>query len=53
MSSCDRCGMDSPEYAAWPKCAECGDVLCPKCSSHNRYRVVCVECREEKEEVMV
>lgn len=31
---CERCSRRSPEYASWPHCRNCGDEVCPQCSTN-------------------
>lgn len=32
-TACDRCGLQSPDYEAWPRCRVCGGDVCPTCQA--------------------
>ena len=50
-SLCDICGQRSAEYEVWPTCRQCGQDVCPVCTSpgsfedcDDHWTAICVEC---------
>ena len=49
---CDKCGSRSDEYTGWPHCRECGEDVCPACSTNpsedERNLATCNECKADE-----
>ncbi len=48
-SLCDKCGVRSEEYSAFPMCRECDDHTCPNCEApemrdDERGTTECIAC---------